>query len=556
MILCAAAMSMFTISAQCKEETPPPPAINIPQSAGAEDVIAYARIKNLSEFLGVLDHWGGQINPNLPPGAVKQAVGQYMGDESLSAIETGKPILISVLNPKEFPNPLVMYLPVKNAEKIKQGIQAKGSFTVVKDDMVIVGDDQPSITKGTELWEKLKPLAEKPLSSSVVLSANVDKIMSLYGQDIRQKIKDMQSQMMMMQQMQSGSTDMTKQQEQIAAQSEEMIKMIEGLKDVGIEINATNQKMDFSFLGAAKTGSDLATLFSTGASPHPAIYKHLPEGAVRIAFAADTDTITEFKSKLSDRFLSQSGLLDKEQKKMVEKFQSLQNEALANEMAVSAFVDGVSGLNAVTLYTIKDKEKAMEMIRMTPKQLEMGSNEAQGLTITTEYKENAKTVDGVKVHSMKMNMNFQNPMAAQQMMMFMPQGGLNIEAAVVDDVMITATGVPIDDTIRAIKNKTGSMNIQAMSQYAKGGQLYGDLSINNLLKSLLGPMFTMMSMGSQGPNPVEMLGNIDAPPLTFFGSMHDNKAMCNASLSLETILKIKEVFQQMGMGGGAQPSGM
>ena len=134
-------------------------------------------------------------------------------------------------------------------------------------------------------------------------------------------------------------------------------------------------------------------------------------------------------------------------------------------------------------------------------------------------------------------------MAAQGLMMFMPGGGLDIEMAIVKDVMITAMGTPIDQTISAFKSGTGNTSLASHSAFPKKGQIYGDMDVVGFVSNFVAPIFApMMQLRGATQNPFAKLQGISVPPITVFGTMHDGRVMAKVNFPLEIVVKIKQVF--------------
>jgi hypothetical protein len=522
------------------------PQITIPQALQGDDVIGYARVKNITSVLEVVDYWLSQINPLMPPGTAKMSAGDFFGDPTMASVDSSRPLTFVILNPKKFPNPMLLFLPVKEAEKLQTAIQAKGSFTLVKDNTIIIGDDQTSTAKGAEIWNMVKPFSESPMDTDILLFMDMEKTMLLYGEDIKQKIQNFQSQMNMMQNMsQQQQPGMAEQQKQIDAQVQEMIKILNEIKIVALKGDLKKEGLLTSLLVQAKPQTDLSKLFVNTEAISPSLIKLMPEGAVKVAFTGNPDALNDFNSRFSDRVLVKSGSMTQEQSQEIKKFQELQKQVIDNEMAVSFFLPGKTGINGAIAYKIKDLKLAMELIRQTKQQLLMANNAAQGLTVSVDYKEKVRQVDGIDVHSYKMAFSSTNPMAMQQMTMFLPGGTLDMEMAIVDKYLVTGLGMPIDQAIKTVKQGTGTTTLAALSTFPQGGQIYGDINIIPTVNAILSPMFAMMSMMGGGQNPMDALSKISAPPFTFFATMHDGMAMGKLDINFETIKKIKEGIDSM-----------
>ncbi len=520
------------------------PAIDIPAPPPVEDVVGYLRVGNITAVLNVVDSWVSQVNPDMPQGAIKMQAGQFLGDPTLAGIDVSKPLLIVALNPSQYPNPFVLYLPIADAAKIESAIRGKGALTVKKGDILIVGDDQQCVTRGAELFNQIKPFIASPLDTDLALFVDVDKLMSLYGEDIKKKVKGFQNQIAMMQQMQMGQKGVSAKQKELETQVEEAFKWLGELKIVALKANARKEGLELTFLGEAKPQTEIAGLLTAESVPSPSLPRFLPYGALRVSITGNFEKLTDAAAQMSFRILEKSGKLTPEQLQDVKAYNALGRGVQGDEATMCMFIPGGKGLSGVFLNKIKDPAKALELMRQAPKQQAlMINNPAQGTTAQGTFTEKARTVDGVDVHSLKLSITSTNPMAAQMFMMFMPGGSLDIEMAIVNDVMITAMGTPIDNAIRAIKSGTGNTPLVAHSAFPKNGQLYGDLDVIGFVNNFVAPMFApMMGMMGATQNPFTKLQNISAPPVTFFATMHDGKVMAQVNFPLEIVVKIKGAF--------------
>ena len=523
------------------------PEINLPASLQSADVVGYIRVKNLSNIVDIVDYWISQLNPQMPPGTTRMSVGQYLGDPTLASVDHTRPILIAILDPKKFVNPMLLFLPVTQPEKIQQGIQARNSFAVLKEKTLIIGDDQPSVLKGAEIWTQIQPFAAAPLETDILFDMDMQKLMTVYGADMRLKIKNFQNQLNMMQSMGAApQANMEAQQKQLDAQVEEIFKTLNEMKNLALKIDLKKEGLLPTLMMEAKEQTDLFRLFTSKVVSQPSLARMLPEGAVKISFSSDPERMVDFSSKFTNRILTKSGALTPEQLKELEKFQALQKEIVGDEMAMSLFLPSQAGLNGVVIQKIRDPKKCLEMIRQTRQQILLSAGATQGVTMNAELTEKARTVEGVDVHLLKITINTTDPRAQQQMMMFLPGGGMNLEMAIVGNLMITAIGIPIDQSIQTVKQGAGMTAISAMSSFPKGAQLYGDIDFPKMLKSLLSPMFAMMSqmMGS-GQNPFDAFNKITAPPIVFFATMNNGKALAQLDFKFEIVKKIADAFKTM-----------
>jgi len=533
------------------------PAIQLPSSIALEDTVGYIRIKNLNTLLENLDYWASRINPQMPPNSVRMMVGQYMGDPTLAGLDSARSPMILILNPKKYPNPLVLYLPVKDAAKIQQGIQAKGSFTAVRDQTLIAGDDQSSVMKGVEYWGKVKSFAAGAMDTDAMVYADVEKLMSLFQEDIKQKIKEFQAQMSMMQQMQTGQQNMAAQQKQMEAQMDAAFKMLQELKTFSLKTDVKKEGLLPTMLLEAKPQSELASLFSPKkAPPSPTLIKMVPDGAVKLSYAGDSEAVAEFGTKMTDRFMN-SGAFTPEQIQEVKKYQQLQKETMGDQMAGSLFAPGVSGINGVMIYKIKDEKKALELIRQSAKQAMMANNPASQVKINAKLSENVRKLGDVNVHKLSVQISSDNPMAAQSLTMFIPGGVLNFEMAIVDKNLVYSLGTSIDQIIKQLKSGSGTTTLAAFSDFSSPGQLNVDINPLGVVKGIMGPMLAMIAqMSGSGQNPLAAL-DAQLPPITLSGTMNQGKMMGNVNLKLDTILKMKEAvtsFQKQMAPPSAPPS--
>ncbi len=524
--------------------------IILPPAAGAPDVLGYARIKDISAFLDTIDSWASQVNPMMPAGATKMTAGQYLGDPTMADFDKTRSMSLAVLNPKTFVNPLILFLPVTNHEKIVQSIQAKGSFTVFVpgDKMLIIADDQISATKGSEIWPQIKTTLSGPMDGDMLIQADMEKIITLYGADLKQKIKDFQGQMLAAQP-QAGTPEKIKQME---AQTAALFEMAEQIKTMATRIDAKKEGLTLSLFSEAKPGTDLAGLFTPKKMVKPSLHQYMPQGAIKVAFAGDPEVINEFGTKMTNSMFSKTPPTDLQKVEAVKKFQALQKETLDDEMAGSFLVSGVPGINGALIYKVKDEAKALEMIRKSKEQTELASDPAQGLTVTADLKENVRQAEGVNVHSMTITFAATDPNVTQALMMFFPGGKVNVEMAIVNKHLIYGMNIPVDSMVKAIKTQTGTGTMTALGAYPADGQFYGDMDVlqtaKGLLSGVMGPMLAMM--GQQ--NPLAAIDQIKAPPVTFYARSGNAKMAARLDISMETVLKVKQAMEKVqgAMQGG------
>lgn len=518
--------------------------ITLPETFADEDVFGYACAKNISSLLDTVDSWTAKVNPQMPAGMAKMSAGQYFGDPAMSGLDTSRPMALLFLNPKKYATMAVLYMPVTDASKMKAGIEQRGGLTVVKDNVLIVADENPTIMKGVELLPKVLPLMSRTPDADIVVSVDVENLMKLYGDDLKQKIKDLKTQMSAMQ-MQGQTADQAK---MIDAQVDEALKFVAEIKTVALKADAKADSLEISVMGEAKAGTDLARLMQVTNVPPQSMVKLLPDGGIKISMCGDYDSLSEIGTQISERLMSKSGAMSKEQIETMKKITALKKEAIAGEAAVSLFIPGgQGGLNGVMLYKVKDAAKALEMIRMAKDQA-MLSNTSTEVTMIADYVEKARQAEGVDVHTMAITISSTNAMATQQMAMFFPGGKINVEMAIVKDIMIYSIGATIDPYVKTVKAGAGTNEIAAFKDFPAGSQVYGDLDVAKTVKTLMAPMFAAMSqMMGPGQGPLAALDKVIAPPVTFTAMIADGKASGKAKISLDTILKLQEAFKGMGL---------
>jgi hypothetical protein len=527
------------------------PAISMPEPIADVDVLGYACGRNLTGLLDTIDSWVSQVNPQLPPGTAKMSVGQLFGDPTLAGIDATRSIVIVLLNPKKYTNFIVGYLPVTDATKIKAGVEAKGTLSVLKDNILVVGDDNPCIMRGVDLLPKVQPFISKAPDADILVYANVESLMGIYAEDLKKKIGDLQAQMNMMQPGTTGKQEMTEKQKQTAAQIDEAIRIVSEIKSLAIKVDAKKEGLDIALLSEAKPQTELALLFNEKNISKPTLVQFLPEGGLKISVTGDYVSIGEFSNKIYESLMAKGVGVTQEQVQSMKKYMSLQKEALTGETAMSLFIPGGSGLNGVVLQKVKNPDKALELIRSAKEKTLIGNNPAQGITITADFKEKARQVDGVDVHTMAISMSSTNPGTMQGLSIFMPGGKINLEMAIVKDITITAFGTSIDQTLKQVKSGTGSTTLMALAAFPGNSQVYGDLDLLKFLKTLLTPIFAMSQALGGGQNPLDNLDKIIAPPVTFYATMGGGNVMGKMHLGLDTVLKIQEAFKSIKPQGAA-----
>jgi hypothetical protein len=563
LLLCA--LTIFTCAKKEKEKPAAPapaikkpgeavqvrPAISMPEPIADIDVLGYACGRNLTGLLDTIDFWVSQVNPQLPPGTAKMSVGQYFGDPTLTGIDATRSIVIVLLNPKKYTNFIVGYLPVTDATKIKAGVEAKGTLSVLKENILVVGDDNPCIMRGVDLLPKVQPFISKAPDADILVYANMESLMGIYAEDLKKKIQDLQAQMNMMQQGTTGKQEMTEKQKQTAAQVDEAIRVISEIKSLAIKADAKKEGLDIALSSEAKPQTELALLFNEKNISKPTLVQFLPEGGLKISVTGDYVSIGEFSNKIYESLMAKGAIVSQEQVQSMKKYTSLQKEALTGETAMSLFIPGGSGLNGIILQKVKNANKALELIRFAREKVLLGNNPAQGIIITADFKEKARQVDGVDVHTMMVSMSSTNPATMQGLSIFMPGGKINLEMAIVKDITIHAFGMPIDKTLQQVKSGTGSTTLIALSAFPGNSQVYGDLDFLKFLKTLLTPIFAMSQALGGGQNPLDNLDKISAPPITFYATMGGGRAMGKIHLGLDTVLKVQEAFKSIKPQGAA-----
>ena len=518
--------------------------IAVPETFSDEDVFGYACAKNLSGLLDTVDSWTAKVNPEMPAGTAKMSAGQYFGDPTMAGLDSSRQMAILFLNPKKYSTVAVLYVPVTDASKMKDGIEQRGGLTVLRDNILVVADENETIMKGVALLPKVQPLMSKTPDADIVVSLDVENLMKIFGDDMKQKIKDLKTQMNVMQ-MQEQSAEQMK---MVEAQIDEAIKFVEEIKTIAFKADAKSDSLEISAMCEAKKGTDLERLMQVTNVPPQSMVKFLPDGGIKISVCGDYYSLSEIGNQIGERLMSKSGAMDKQQIETMKKITALKKEAIAGEAAICLFIpSGQGGLNGAIFYKVKDAAKALELIRMAKEQL-MLRNASADVTTTVDYAEKARQAEGVDVHTMDISISSTNPMATQQMAMFIPGGKLNMEMAIVKDVMIYSIGTTIDPFIKTVKEDGGSNQIAAFKDFPAGAQVYGDLDVAKTVKTLMTPMFAAMSaLMSPEQNPLTALDKVIAPPVTFTAMIADGKASGKIKISLDTILKMQESLKGLGI---------
>ena len=551
-------VSLSVLSARAAEPGDLPKAIEL----DSKEISAYVVIPHLDTFIKNMEGLGNKFSPfPMKPGTMKTQIGQGIGDPELAGFDFSKPLVIMVLKgPPSLPPlpaappPVIVFIPVKNAEPYKTAMTVIMKAQVdVKDNIVISSDTPESLEKGVAQKAAYDKIAAAELKGDLRAFASIAQLTETYGRQIDAALEQATKTFAMLQANPAAppGVDMKALGVIMKVYIKAIAAALRQSQSEQLDLSVKDDSVALDMVFAAKPGSTLAKLFvepSPGENPCLSLIK--PGGILSFAGrfnpAAMKDVVDALMPEI-DKDPELKEVLD-------EKMTNMMKDAVplfGGDIAVSMLPSDKTFTQMRSAMTITDAKKYTDlldrMVSLIGPDSTLGKLYAN-MGITMQFAKNTREHAGVSIHAMKFVLDEKKMQPAQvaQMKMMMH----DTELAIVKNMYLTSS-VPaeldamVDQVQTGVMPKGDALPLKAMITFGQKQQLYADYDLLSVLKA---------TIGADPINPMAALFKDfkGGDPIQFAGAMKDGSVVLHTIVPLEPIIQMAKSLQQLN-GPGIKP---
>lgn len=558
MCLSVLVVSLSVLSSRAAEPGDMPKLIEL----DSKEISAYVVVPHLDTFIKDMEGLGNKFSPfPMKPGTMKTQIGAGIGDPELAGFDFSKPLVIMVLKgPPALPPlpaappPVIVFIPVKNAEPYKNAMTLIMKAQVdVKDNVVISSDTPESLEKGVAQKAAYDKIAAAELKGDMRVFASIEKLTETYGRQIDGALDQASKTFAMLQANPAAApgVDMKSLGLIMKVYMKAIAAALKQSQSVQMDLTVKDDSVAQDLLFAAKPASTLAKLMvepSPGENAFLPLIK--PGGILSIAGRFNPAAMKDVADALMPEIEKDPELkevLDEKMTGMIKDAVPL----LGGEMAMSMLPSDKGFAQTRSVMTITDAKKYTDlldrMVTLIGPDSTLGKLYAN-MGITMQFAKNTREHAGVSIHAMKFVLDEKKIQPAQvaQMKLMMH----DTELAVFKNVYLTST-VPaeLDAMIDQVQSgaipKADAPPLKAMATFGPKQQLYADYDLLSVMKATIGadPVNPMAALFK------DMKGG---EPIQIAGAMKDGSVVLHTVVPLEPIIQMAKTVQQLN-GPGIKP---
>ena len=518
----------------------------------------------VSDLHGLIDGIGSvaaQVSPMMNGMMLKNMLGMQLGDPGLMGIAPGKGLAIVALDPTNIFAVIEVseaQLPAYTNALAPQGVQAK-----YENGLLVIAQTEQQLAKGVGLSTAVQNTLLAKRSPTLRITTRPAEIIKRNDEQIQQMLQMLPALIGQNMMKAPGATLESTQSMMKIAEGEirvllslasqcEAVEVVLAPKDGSVRISETY---------VPKTGTRLANLGNAPVlnKPNPKIQSgYLGEGAVQLDVTiANPEALMDFCIAEIEELTKTMDLSEVN----LDQWISLSKKWWAvagGSIAETVSFDGESSINVGYLLEIKDEAAALALLKEIATDTEplLKLYEGMGMSMSMDFKENAREYNGVKIHQLTMGMSMTNqPPEVAEELSAMNLTNMVYEIAIADGSMAYAIGAgKIESILDHIKDKTFKPTpLVARSVYPNGGFYYSDLDIGKYMEFVLGII-------PEANNPMmQQVGTLfqGVEPITSAGLKANGCVMWSLNIPGELITKIGQMIMMMQMqqgGGMPQPA--
>ncbi len=520
----------------------------------------------ISDLHGLIDGIGSvaaQVSPMMNGMMLKNMLGMQLGDPGLAGIAPSKGLAVVALDPTN----IFAVIEVSEAQlsAYTNALAPQGIALKYEKGLLVIGQTEEQLTKGLGLAEAVQNTLLAKRSPSLRITARPAAIVERNTEQI-QDLLEMIPMLLGQSMMRSPGATLESTQTALRGVEAEMrvlISLASQCETMEVVLAPENGSVRLSETYVPKAGTRLATLGNAPVLnvPNPKVQAgYLGEGVVSLdATLFNPQALMDFVTAEAEQLSKSMDLSDIDLKKWLT-VSAKWWPVFGGSFSEMLDLGGESGIGVGYLMEVKDEVAAYSLLKNLAQDMDPFLNvyEEMGIPLTTEFKEDVREHNGVKIHqlAMKMAMTNQPPEVTEELAsMNMNLTNLLYEIAITNGLMVGTLGEGKIETVldRLTDDSFKPVPLAARSVYPAGGFYYFDLDVDKYM-AFVGSLVPDADM----PPLVALFQGME--PITSAGFKADGCVMWSLNIPGEFIGRLGQMVMMLQMqqqqGGGMPPQGM
>lgn len=522
-------------------------------------------VPNVHGFLDEVGLVAGKVQPGMNGAMLKMMIGMQLGDMNLAGIPANGGLSIVAMDPTNIFG--VIEVSEAQSSAYLNMAKAKQLQAAYVDGTVLVAKEVGALEKGMAKVGSIKSGLLANNGSHLSIAMQPAEMIDRNREAIDGFLEMMPAMLGMGMMQQPGATlDSTQSITKILeAEVRVLLSVSEQCSEAEIKLAPKDGSLVLSETFVPKAGTPLAELVNAPAQKkeNPKLHSGLlGDGAMKIDMVfASPDALAKFIATETKTVVKAMDLEDVDPEQVANVMTKWIDIYSGTGCEVVEFAD--DGLKVRYVMEVADEAKALETLRSMAADMEpfMKMYEGLGMPMTMVFKENAREVDGLKIHEFGMEYDLTS-MPAEQKKQFQDMGidSMVFELAITDGMMFYAEKGGMEALVKKVKSGAEAPRIAARRSYPAGGFYYFDWDMGEYMAFVAKSMPDDPSVAVMKQQMGTMF--VGAPPVTSAGFKKDGIVHCSVTIPGELLAKYGQMImmqqmqsmqQQQGMAPGAVP---
>jgi hypothetical protein len=513
----------------------------IEKPAVMKEAMVTATISDLHGFINGVGSVAVQVDPTLSGAAIKTALGSMVGDLGLNGFESGKGLAVVMLDPENFF--AVAEISADKQEFYTVAVESMDLAAKYQGGLLVVCMNPLQLDRFVGMAPAVQQQLLSKRSPSLKVSCSPAALTTQFGDLIDMGMEELFSGV----KSELDGTEAASVVKILEAELRVLLSVVKQCNAYELELTPVDGSVRIDETCVAVAGSRLEKLLKAPKinKPNSQIHAGLLGGGA-IAFDGLMSNPDAFTTFINDEAMA----LSKEMKinesdlskwlNAVNKWKGLYGGSFTGTMSFG----GDSFIDLREVVEIKDADKTMALLSSMKRDMMapiLDLYEELGVPMTMDFKENARTYKGTKIHQIIIDFS-DLPEEAQMALEMMKLTDLTVEYAVVDNKMVSTLGGSMDQLIDRITSKNiASQPLLARSVFPADAVLYADIDVPAYFEGL----FSLIPDDADMEEMLPILQNLrGADPITMAAYVENGAAMGSVNIPKSLIAKIVMTIQE------------
>ncbi len=517
----------------------------IEKPAVMKEAMVTATISDLHGFINGVGSVAVQIDPTMSGAAIKTALGSMVGDLGLNGFESGKGLAVVMLDPENF-------FAVAEISADKQEfytLAAEGMDLAAKyqGGLLVVCMDPLQLDRFVGMAPAVQQQLLSKRSPSLKVSCSPAALTTQFGDLIDMGMEELFSEVV------SGlsGTEAAPVVKILEAELRVLLSVVKQCEAYEFEVTPVDGSVRIEETCVAVAGSRLEKLLKAPKINKANSQIHaglLGGGAIAVdGLMANPDAFTTFINDEAMALAKEMKISESDLSKWlntINKWKGLYGGSFTGTMSFG----GDSFIDVREVVEIKDADKTMALLSSMKSDMApiFDLYEELGVPMTMDYKENARTYKGTKIHQIIFDFSEQ-PEEVQMALEMMKLTDLTVEYAVVDNKMVSTMGGSMDQLIDRITSKNiATQPLLARSVFPADAVLYADIDLLKYIEGIISLIPEEAGMEEAAMEQVmsilQTLRGVD--PISMAAYVENGAAMGSVIIPKSLIAKVVTAIQE------------